>query len=239
MPFANILRKKSEDNFGNRSPIIAFLGDSVTQGCFEVYEEQGGIKTVFDACSGYPEKLKRILSFLYPTAPVSIVKLCINGGSAKEGVARFDRDVSSCNPDLLIVGFCLNDSNAEETGIEEYQNSLKTIFQKAKQAGIETIFLTPNMFNTYTSRAISGEICTHLADVFAQRQESGLIDRYVDAARQVCAEEQVKVCDCYKIWKQFYVSGADTTSLLSNGLNHPIREAHTFMAWEIVKTILE
>ena len=37
---------------------------------------------------------------------------------------------------------------AEETGIEEYQNSLKTIFQKAKQAGIETIFLTPNIFFT-------------------------------------------------------------------------------------------
>lgn len=237
--FADILRRKSEDNSGNRSPIIAFLGDSVTQGCFEVYEEQGSIKTVFDACSGYPEKVKRILSYLYPTAPVSIVNLGINGGSAKEGAERFERDVSSCNPDLLIVGFGLNDSNAEENGIKEYQDSLRTIFQKAKQAEIEIALLTPNMFNTYTGRAVSGEICTQLASIFAERQKSGLFDRYVEAARQVCAEEQVKVCDCYKIWKQFYANGADTTALLSNGLNHPIRDVHTIMAWEIVKTILE
>ena len=239
MSFCDILRQKSEDNFANRSPIIAFLGDSVTQGCFEVYEEQGGIKTVFDSCSGYPEKVKQILSSLYPTAPVSVVNLGINGGCAKEGAQRFERDVSSCNPDLLIVGFGLNDSNAEENGIQEYQDSLRTIFQKARNAKIETVFLTPNMFNTYTGRSVSGGICTQLAGIFAERQKSGLFDRYIEAARQVCSEERVKVCDCYKIWKQLYASGADTTALLSNGLNHPIREIHTIMAWEIVKTILE
>lgn len=239
MLFCNILRKKAENNFENRSPIIAFLGDSVTQGCFEVYEEQGNIKTVFDTCFSYPEKVKRIFSFLYPTAPVSVVNLGINGGTAKEGAERFERDVCSCHPDLLIVGFGLNDSNGEEKGIQEYQDSLRAIFQKAKQKKIETLFLTPNMFNTYISRVISGEICTQLANVFAQRQKNGLLDRYVAAARQVCIEEMVKVCDCYKIWEKLYINGVDTTSLLSNGLNHPIREIHTIMAWEIVKTILE
>ena len=26
----------------NRQPVIAFLGDSVTQGCFEIYKKQNG-----------------------------------------------------------------------------------------------------------------------------------------------------------------------------------------------------
>ena len=59
------LTAKSRDNFGNRSPVIAFLGDSVTQGCFEIYRDGEWIRTVFDTESGYTEKTKEILRMLY------------------------------------------------------------------------------------------------------------------------------------------------------------------------------
>ena len=51
-------------------------------------------------------------------------------------------------------------------------------------------------------------------------------------------EENIILCDCYAIWKRMYESGVDTTNLLSNGLNHPIREMHGLFAWQLVQTIL-
>lgn len=226
------------DNFGNRTPMIAFLGDSVTQGCFEVYEEQGKIKTVFDSCAAYPEKVKEILSMLYPQAPVAIFNAGVNGSSAVEGAERMKRDILGCKPDLLIVCFGLNDSNKGVEGVPVYKKALKDIFEDAKAAGIETIFMTPNMMNTYTSRVTTEETLKNLSSIFAERQLNGDFDAYIDAAREACLEEDVVICDCYALWKNLYYHGVDTTGLLANGLNHPVREIHYIFAWQLVSTIL-
>lgn len=239
MKFVERLKQKSENNPDNRSPVIAFLGDSVTQGCFEVYRDHGGIRTVFDSGEAYSEKVKKILGMLYPEAPVSVVNFGINGGSATEGAARFQRDVLSCNPDLLVVCFGLNDSNAEADGIASYQEALRAIFSEAKQAGIETIFMTPNMFNTYSNEHLVDKSFQSIAEMFATRQNEGVFDAYMEAARKVCMEQNITICDCYAIWKQMYGCGVDTTALLANGMNHPIRPMHYMFAWELVATILE
>lgn len=239
MKFVERLKQKSENNPDNRSPVIAFLGDSVTQGCFEVYREHGRIRTVFDSGEAYSEKVKKILGMLYPEAPVSVVNFGINGGSATEGAARFKRDVLSCNPDLLVVCFGLNDSNGEREGISAYRAALTEIFSRAKQAGIETIFMTPNMFNTYANQFLVDESFQSIAEMFAVRQNEGVFDAYMESAREVCKEQGIKICDCYAIWKQMYTCGVDTTALLANGMNHPIRPMHYLFAWELVSTILD
>lgn len=238
MRFVEVLKKKSEDNPGTRTPIIAFLGDSVTQGCFETYQRDGKMKVVFDSREAYAEKVKSILALLYPQAPVSVMNAGVNGSSATQGYARLKRDVLAFQPDLLVVCFGLNDSNAEAEGIDTYRNALRDIFTTAKEAGIETIFMTPNMMNTDSSRVCKGEILEPLAETFAKRQKEGLFDAYMEAAREVCREENITLCDCYAIWKQMYECGVDTTSLLANGLNHPIREMHELFAWQLVQTIL-
>ncbi len=238
MKFVECLRQKSEDNLGNRTPIIAFLGDSVTQGCFEVYEKNAQIHAVFDGKEAYSEKVKRILGMLYPLAPVAVVNVGVEGDSAPYGVKRFERDVLSCNPDLLIVCYGLNDSNEEQEGIPQYKTALKKIFTSAREAGIETIFMTPNMFNIYLDERAVKPFLHEVGNMFARRQLEGTFDAYMNAAREACEEEQVTICDCYAIWKKMYENGVDTTALLSNGLNHPIREMHNLFAWELVKTIL-
>lgn len=238
MRFVEKLKQKKMDNLGTRTPIIAFLGDSVTQGCFECYIQDGVLDTVFDGGEAYSEKVKHILNMLYPKASVSVVNLGVSGSTAPQGAERMEKDVLSCLPDLIIVCFGLNDSNEELTGIPKYKDALRTIFKKAKDAGIETIFMTPNMFNTYTSHTLKEPMMLELADIFARRQENGVFDAYMDAAREVCNEEQITICDCYAIWKQMYENGVDTTGLLANGLNHPTREMHELFAWQLVYTIL-
>lgn len=238
MKFAEKLKQKTVDNLGIRTPVIAFLGDSVTQGCFECYMRGDVLDTVFEGGNAYSEKVKRILSMLYPKAPVSVVNLGVSGSTAPQGAERMEKDVLSCSPDLLVVCFGLNDSSEELAGVAKYKNALKEIFAKANAAGIETIFMTPNMFNTYTSHILKDKLMIELADVFAKRQTNGVFDTYMDAAREACEEEQIRICDCYAIWKQMYEKGADITAILSNGLNHPTREMHELFAWQLIHTIL-
>lgn len=238
MKFVEVLKRKTKDNLGTRTPIIAFLGDSVTQGCFEVYEKDDEMQVVFDARYGYPEKVKEILTFLYPQAPVSILNAGVSGSYAFQGYERIQRDVLDMKPDLLVVCFGLNDSCGDYNGVIDYKNALKRIFAEAREAGVETIFMTPNMMNTNSSKVSESRELERLAGVLAERQKNGVFDAYMDAAREACKEENVTLCDCYATWKRMYECGVDTTSLLSNGLNHPVREMHYLFAWQLVDTIL-
>lgn len=238
MRFVDVLKKKMEDNSGTRTPVIAFLGDSVTQGIFEVYQRDDKMEVVFDSPSAYSEKVKEILALLYPKAPVAVMNAGVNGSSAPAGYERLKRDVLVFHPDLLVVCFGLNDSNREKEGIDIYKEALRNIFVTAREAGIETIFMTPNMMNTNSSRVSTGDILEPLAEIFARRQKEGVFDAYMDAAREVCREEQVILCDCYAIWKKMYKGGVDITNLLANGLNHPVRKMHELFAWQLIHTIL-
>lgn len=239
MRFTELLKNKSHDNFGNPSPLIAFLGDSVTQGCFEIYRDGELLRTVFDSPNGYAEKTKQILNMMYPETSVSMLNTGINGGTAKNAVLRLERDVLVHRPDLVVVCFGLNDANDEIEGQKEYIENLKTLFKKLKESGTEVIFMTPNMMNTYTDCSVTDEVAVNLAEMFAQKQLNGYFDSFIDEAKKLAEEENIPVCDCYAIWKQMYACGVDTTRLLSNRLNHPTRDMHWLFAWELVKTILK
>ena len=61
--------------YENDPVTIAFLGDSVTQGCFECYiKSDGKIETVFDYKSAYSTRLREILNILYPRFLCNIYK---------------------------------------------------------------------------------------------------------------------------------------------------------------------
>ena len=234
MRFGELLKKYTPND---KAPCIAFLGDSVTQGVFEVYEKNGKMEFVIDGICAYPTKVREMLKKLYPEVPISCINSGLNGSTATRGYERLMKDVIPNKPDLLIVCFGLNDSNAEMEGLETYKTALRNIFQAAKAADIETIFMTPNMFNTHSGKVEPTEILQPLADVFAKRQLKGVFDAYMNGAREICREEDVILCDCYAIWKIMFESGIDTTSLLSNGLNHPIRKMHLLFAQQLVQII--
>lgn len=218
---------------------IGFLGDSVTQGCFELYQkEPGKLATVFDKNSVYHNCIYKIFSVLYPAVPVNIINGGVSGTGATNGLSRLERDVLSHNPDLIVVCFGLNDCRNGLEGIESYKNALAEIFDKIAQAGKETIFMTPNMLNTGISPHITNEMILDNAKELMDIQNSGVMDEYMKAAKEVSAEKGVKVCDCYEKWKQLYNCGANVTELLSNKVNHPIREMHWLFAYMLVDTML-
>lgn len=105
------IRKKSLC-LRDSSPItIAFLGDSVTQGCFDVYRtSENSAETYFDAEHAYHSLLRKIFGMLYPNVPLNIINAGISGDSASDGLKRLERDVLRVSPDLCVVCFGLNDS---------------------------------------------------------------------------------------------------------------------------------
>jgi len=223
----------------NPTVTIAVFGDSVTQGCFECYlDEKDDIQTIFDAESCYGNRLKEMLNLLYPSVPFQLINAGISGDSAKGGVKRIDRDVLAYHPDLVIVGFALNDSTAGIAGLKEYRENLGEIIRRVKAQGAECIVLTPNAMNTGVSPFLKEKTLRKFAERFAAIQNDGVLDRYAETAREVARENGALLCDVHSKWKAMLAAGVNVTELMANKLNHPIRKMHYMTAMMLVDLIL-
>lgn len=220
-------------------PTIAFLGDSVTQGCFECYiTNEGNIQTVFDKEHAYHRYIDRILSMLYPNVPLSIINAGISGGDAAAGLERLQRDVLCHNPDLTVVCFGLNDSGQGLAGVDAYKANLMQIFTKLRDSGSEVIFMTANMMNTGVSCHLQGDLFRESAKGFMQRQHDGVLKAYFDGGKEVAKACGVKICDAYAKWETLHENGVDVTELLANKLNHPTREMNWLFAYELLNVMM-
>lgn len=218
---------------------VAFLGDSITEGCFELYKKENGeTEGVTEPENGYAACFIRALKYLFPTVAIRAVNAGIGGDNARGGAKRVETDVVRHKPDLTIVCYGLNDCGDKVIYAERYVNALAEIFDRLREAGSDVIFMTPNMMNT--------ELGAHLLDVewlvsyakgTMQRQCSGVFDAHIERARETCREKNVPVCDCYAIWKALDANGVNVTSLLCNAVNHPSREMHKLFAAELIKTL--
>ena len=229
---------KSKNNMGCEGVTIAFLGDSVTQGCFEIYKTgPDTLETVYDKKSSYEMALFEMLSVLFPSVPVNIINAGISGDRVLRAVNRVERDIIRHNPDLTVVCFGLNDCRWTETSLDDYINPLRGIFEQLQKTDSEIIFMTPNMMNTKVSCHVTDPFFVEICEDAAKKQTSGLFDQHIEAARELCREMGITVCDCYALWKQLDASGVDTTELLSNKVNHPTREMNKLFAVELLRTM--
>ena len=86
MKIVEKLKMKSNDMYGAEAVTIAFLGDSVTQGCFECYlTSPNSLQTVFDYPNAYSTRLREMLNLLYPNTQVNIINSGISGDNATNG----------------------------------------------------------------------------------------------------------------------------------------------------------
>ncbi|MBE6589000.1 MAG: GDSL family lipase [Ruminococcaceae bacterium] len=233
------LAKKQNDLYGAAPATIAFLGDSVTQGCFELFESGRAIDTVFENKNAYSTRVSEILHMLFPKSHINIVNCGISGDNAPNGLSRLERDILPFKPDLVVVSYGLNDCANGEAGLEKYVKALDDIFKQVKATGAECIFMTENMMNTHVSCHVKNPRFAEIAEGTAKRQNEGVLDLYFDAAKKVAAENGVRVCDCYAKWKAMYAAGVNVTELLANYINHPIRELHYLFAYSLVETMME
>ena len=240
MNITKLLNEKQKSLSGAKPITIAFLGDSVTQGCFECYTTSNtSFDTVFDNKSAYSTRVREILNTLYPTVQVNIINSGISGDSAPNGLKRLERDVLSYNPDLVVVSYGLNDSVSGIENIENYASAIKGIFAELKNRGIETIFLTQNYMNTTISPHLKDEVLINLANKLKDKvQNNNTLKEYFAKAKELAKEYGVTVCDLYSVWEKMAQAGVNVTELLANKLNHPIREYHYYIAIKLIECML-
>ena len=203
---------------------IVVLGDSVTHGAVNGY---------YDYENVYWNVLKRKLHDFREYMPVNIISAAIDGTTAKASLERLEKQVFLHEPDLLIVCFGLNDVNGT---LDDYLDSLKVIFEQAKAANCDTIFMTPNMLNTYVADDAPAQHREY-AFVTAEMQNSGKMDRYIYSAIDLAKEMGITVCDCYSKWKKL-AETEDITMLLANRINHPTQEMHKLFADSLYEIIM-
>ncbi len=239
MRIMETMARKARDHSRYEGVTIAFLGDSVTQGCFEIYKKESNqIETIFDKRHSYEQYVFDILATLFPNVTVNIINAGISGDQAPRGLERLERDVLRHQPDLTVVCYGLNDCGTKEGSVERYVQALAGIFERLRDANCEIIFMTPNMMNTSVSPHLTDPDFIKLAHACAEKQNGGVFDRHIDGARALCHRMRIPVCDCYAIWKRMHQSGVDVTELLANKINHPTREMNQLFAYELVKTML-
>lgn len=223
------------------SVTIAFLGDSITEGCFEIYTDKlGNIQTCVDAENVYHNKLKRIFSMLYPTVPLNIINAGISGNCSWDALKRIESDVIRHSPDLCVICFGVNDAFTESGDNEKnFYDSVKAMVKILQNNDIETILMTSPMNCTKVSCRLSDPSLIETAKRVSEIEKSGTLERFANITRKVSKETGVPLCDCYGKWKTLYNSGVDVTSLLANYINHPNRDMHNLFAYMLTETIFE
>lgn len=214
------------------TPVLAFLGDSVTHGAFEcVQGDTAGC--VFDFDAVYHEQLRRMLMTVNPWLPVSVINAGVAGDNAPAAISRLERDVIAHKPHICVVNFCLNDLSETK---EAYVAAMREIFTRLLNAEIRPVLLTPSMLNDYV-HPDTIPMYKEYAAVTADWHRSGHMDAYVEAARDLAAELGVAVADAYAVWKQMEAEGMDVTAALANHINHPSRELHRVFARVLFETL--
>jgi len=222
---------------------LGFLGDSITNGIFEVYPctDANGNFAISDVCEqdkGYVAHLRRLLHLLYPRAQLNIINAGVSGDNAPEALKRLERDLLAYKPDLTIVCFGLNDMCFGMEKREDFQAALRTITQRVLDAGGDCILMTPPMAAVYRHPLVPEQFHA-TAGKYAELYADGTVHAYMQTIRDVASEKNVPLCDCFAKWERMYNAGVDTTKLLCNLLNHPVRELHPLIAHSLLDVIFE
>ncbi len=215
-----------KDDFLHKGSInIVCLGDSITEGCFEL-----GVKKPLEA---YPAKLFRLLKVLFPDVTFNVINSGIGGTTARFAMTRIERDVLSYHPDLVTVAFGVNDYMEYDTYIEK----LGQIFDTLNEKGIPCIFMTEQPMNTYVDEEYTPKKYYDYAHKTVDVMKDGILDKAFDGAIALAKQKGIKVCDSYHKWKNMTSHGVDTTRLLANRINHPNCDMHDFFAYWLVETL--
>ncbi len=219
--FYQRIAEKADDYSASPVLIVAF-GDSVTQGI-------AAYKQLIPA-EVYHQRLKGILERHWPQTTFSVINAGVGSETAGKALARIDRDVIRHQPDLVLVGFALNDALSGIDGLPRFKNSLQQIIAEIKNGtDAEIILLTPNFMTTAAQLQTAPEH-EHLREKFAAIQNSGALAAYAEAVRNTAAEYACSTADVFAAWQQLAAAGTNTDNLLANGLNHPTGEAHSVTA---------
>ena len=68
-------------------------------------------------------------------------------------------------------------------------------------------------------------------------QTDGTMDKLFSEGILLAKSKNIAVCDVYSRWKKLNKCGVDTTMMLANRINHPVRPLHDLFVSSLISAI--
>jgi len=191
-------RKKLES--GQALSIVSY-GNSITAG-----GEASSAEYRFQAIYG------NYLKSIFPQSNFKIEDVSIPGYSSKQGIEWWDTYIGKTTPDLVLVGWGMNDHNKGGNSPEQFKkNLIKLVGMIKERKNAEVILYSafpPNDDWHYGSHSM---------------------ELYAEATKQAAIEAHCAYVDVYSTWMKVF-KRKDQSSLLGNNINHPNDFGHWLYA---------
>lgn len=196
------LGKKWPDN---KTVNIVFHGHSVPAG----YARTPVVNTLH----AYPYLTLCGLKERYPTAVINVITTAIGGEQSEQGAERFEAEVLTHRPDVLLIDYALNDRTI---GLERSEKAWRQMIEAALGRGVKIILLTPTPDLSENILADEGRLAAH-----------------AELIRRLAAEYHVGLADVYAAFRARAEAG-EQISLYMSQVNHPNALGHSVAAAEIL-----
>jgi lysophospholipase L1-like esterase len=203
---SRLAKTRAKLEAGGPFKIVSF-GDSITNG--------GEASTVE---LQFPSRYGAWLGSRFPKAQVTVENGATGGDNTPMGIARIQEKVLSRKPDLVLLGFGMNDHNKGGPTTQQFQANLEQIVQSIhEKTGADVILFScfpPNPKWAYGSH--------HMQDFAA-------------ATKAAADATGVAYADVYTAWMKV-LERKDPESMLANNINHPNDFGH-WLYFEVLRSV--
>jgi len=152
------------------------------------------------------------LKSIFPQANFKIEDVSIPGYSSKQGIEWWDTYIGKTSPDLVLVGWGMNDHNKGGNSPEQFRKNLVKLVGMIKERKNAEVILysafPPHNDWHYGSHSM---------------------ELYAEATKQAAIEAHCAYVDVYSTWMKVF-KRKDQSSLLGNNINHPNDFGHWLYA---------
>lgn len=181
-------------------------GDTVTLSAFGDSITAGGDATAPELI--FWQRWARLLQARYPKAKINAVNSATGGDTTFQGLARLDDKVLKLQPDLVIVGFGMNDQNVGSVPLDRFEANLGVIVDRIRASTPAEVILfssfPPNPNWHYTS---------------------GRMPDYARVTQKVALAKGCAFADVFTNWNAI-LSRKKPEDILANNINHPNDYSH-------------
>ena len=171
---------------------IVSYGDSITAGGEASTRERR-----------FPLLFAEYLRKKYPKAQIEVEDVSLPGYASAQGISRWNETMAKTDPDLVLVGWGMNDHNKGNTEPDVFRKNLVTLVKMIREKkGAEVI-----LFSAFPPNA-------------DWHHSSHRMHLYAKATKEAAAETSTAYADVYAIWMNV-LERKDQPSLLGNNINHP------------------
>ncbi len=190
----------------NKTINIVCHGHSVPAGYF--------MSPLVDPFSSYPHLLHRGIKEKFPFAVINVIVTAIGGENSVDGAKRFESQVLNHSPELVTIDYALND---RAVGLEKAEFAWKSMIEKALNANIKVILLTPTWDISYRTKDNSWtELLCHTEQI-----------------RKLAEKYKIGLADSFAAFERHFKARGDISDLLSS-TNHPTKKGHLLASEEII-----